>query len=118
MSRSYGRKPRGGGSGAPVDPAVSLRNQTVKLYDKGDGHGSDWAAAAIASLRVAFFCLQNLPEGDPNRAAITRRAHDFAYNLMAGSPDSDAPFTAGGDRPQRLVFSMTDPAPKPGPDHR
>ena len=118
MARSYGRKPRGGGSGAPVDPAVSLRDLTVKLYDKRDGNGADWAAAAIASLRVSFFCLQNLPEGDPNRAAITRRAHDFAYNLMAGSPDSDAPFTATGDRPQRLVFSMTDPAPKPGPDHR
>lgn len=118
MARTYGRKQRGGGSGVPVDPAVSLRDLTVKLYDKGDGHGADWAAAAIASLRVAFFCLQNLPADDPNRVAITRRAEEFAYNLMVGTPDSDAPFTAAGDRPQRLVFSMTDPAPKPGPDHR
>lgn len=115
MARSYGRKPRDGGSGAPVDPAVSLRDQTIKLYDKRDGNGADWAAAAIASLRVSFFCLQNLPEDDPDRAAIARRAHEFAYNLMARTPDSDAPFTATGDRPQRLVFSMTDPAPEHDP---
>lgn len=112
VARSYGRKRRGGSSGAPVDATVSLCDQTIKLYDKQDSNGADWAAEAIVSLQVAFFCLQNLPEDDPSRAAITRRAHDFAYSLMAGSPDSDAPFTATGDRPQRSGVLNDGPGPE------
>ena len=114
MARPYGRQARGGK--AKVDPALALRAQAVTLFDSGDGHGADWAAAAVASLRVAFYCLQNLPADSADRGAITRRAHDFAYGLMVGTPDSDAPFAAGEDKPQRLAFSMAEPAPGHDPD--
>lgn len=117
MSRYPAKRSRGGGSRGQVDPALELRDLTTRLYDTGDGHGTDWVAAAIASFRVSFYALQNIPADSADRAAITRRAHDFAYNLMAGTPDSGTPFTAGGARPERAAFTMTDPEPGHDP-HR
>ena len=94
-----------------MEPATALHEAAVKLFDKGDGHGADWAAAAEASFRCAFAFLQQLPAGDADRAAMTRRVHDVAYNLMVGNPDSGTPYRSGNAGPSRPAFTMTDPAP-------
>jgi hypothetical protein len=55
--------------GPPADPVTELRAYAVKLHDKGDGHGVDWAKVAEMALRVGFSCLRELPT-DESRPAI------------------------------------------------
>lgn len=111
VSRYSPKRSRGSGSRIPVDPATQLHDLTVKLFDKGDGHGANWAEGAEALFRCAFAFLRNIPADSPAVASIARRAHDAAYNLMAGSEDSDAAYTAANAKPSRPAFTMADPVP-------
>lgn len=114
MSRPYGRRSRGGGGNrVQVDPATSLHDLTVKLFDKGDGHGANWAEGAEALFRCAFAFLRNIPADSPAVASIARRAHDAAYSVMAGCEDSGAPYKPAGTAtvPSKAAFTMTDPVP-------
>lgn len=83
--------------GPPADPVAALRDYAIKLHDKGDGRGVDWSKVAEAALRVAFSCLRELPPGDKGLQSVARCAHDAAYSLMAGSPDSETPCTGSPD---------------------
>ncbi len=114
MSRSYGRRSRGGSGKVEVDPATQLHDVAAKLFDKGDGHGADWAAASEALFRCAFAFLRHVPPGDSRGQTIARRALDAATSLVAGSEDSGAAYTAPNARPPRPVFTMHEPAPGPG----
>lgn len=117
VARPYGRRSRGGGGNrVQVDPATSLHDLTVKLFDKGDGHGANWAEGAEALFRCAFVFLRNVPADSPAVASIARRAHDAAYSLMAGCEDSGAPYKAAGPAPSRAASTMVDPAPAPDRD--
>ena len=84
----------------PVDPVTALRNYAIRLHEKGDGHGVDWARVAEACFRVGFGCLRELPPDDKGLHSVARRAHDAAYGLMTGSPDSGTPYMAA--QPERL----------------
>jgi hypothetical protein len=77
----------------PADPATALRDAAVKLHDRGDGHGVDWATAAAFLLKAAFSCLDEA-KGDARAYSVARRVHDGAYNRMSGSPDSATPYAA------------------------
>jgi hypothetical protein len=66
----------------PPDPVTALRDYAIKLHDKGDGHGADWARVVETAFRVWFLCL------DERAQTVARRVHDGAYNRLAGSPDS------------------------------
>lgn len=117
MRGNYPKRSRGGGSRVQVDPATALHDLTTKLFDKGDGHGADWAAASEALFRCAFQFLRHVPPDDARGATIARRALDAATSLVAGSEDSGAAYTATNAKPSRPAFTMTDPAPAPDP-HR
>lgn len=93
---------------------VALRDYAIKLYDKGDGRGVDWSQVGALCFGAGFSCLKELPPDDQGLHTVARRAHDAAYGLMTGSPDSATPYTA--DRPERPPFSP-DPEPRPGYDH-
>lgn len=116
MSRYSPKRSRGGGSRIAVDPATQLHDLTVKLFDKGDGHGANWAEGAEALFRCAFVFLRNIPADSPAVASIARRAHDAAYSLIAGSEDSGAPYKVTGAAASEPAFTMTDPAPAPERD--
>jgi hypothetical protein len=77
----------------PPDPVTALRDFAIKLHDKGDGRGIDWARAAETVFRVAFSCLDEA-KGDERARSVARRVHDGAYSRMAGSPDSETPYAA------------------------
>ena len=83
--------------GPPADPVAALLAYAVKLHDKGDGHGVDWAKVAATGFRAAFLCLDNA-KGDARALSVARRVHDGAYTRMTGSPDSATPYT--DDRPE------------------
>jgi hypothetical protein len=78
---------------------TALRAYAIKLHDKEDGHGVDWARVAETLFRVGFSCLRELPPGDKGLHSVARRAHDAAYSLMIDAPDSGTPYTA--DRPEK-----------------
>lgn len=115
MGKPYGQKRggygRNGGGKVEIDPAIKLHELTVKLFDKGDGHGADWAAAAEVSFRCAFAFLRQVPPDDPRGATIARRALDAATGLVVGSEDSGTPYTATSARPPAPAFTMSDPSP-------
>jgi hypothetical protein len=56
----------------------------------------DWAKVAATVFRVGFSSLRELPPDDKGQQSVARRAHEAAYSLMAGSPDSNTPYTADG----------------------
>ena len=121
MGKPYGQKRggygRSGGGKVQMEPATALHEAAVKLFDKGDGHGAVWAAAAEAAFRCAFAFLQHVPAGNPDRAAMTQRVHDVAYTLLVGNIDSGTPYRSGGAKPAGPAFTMGDPAPGHDPGH-
>lgn len=111
MSRSFGKRSRGGYGKVEVDPATKLHEMAAKLFDKGDGHGADWAAASEALFRCAFAFLRHVPPGDTRGASIARRALDASTSLVSGSEDSGTAYTASNARPSRPAFTMHEPGP-------
>lgn len=111
VSRYTPKRSRGGGGRVELDPATALHDLATKLFDQGDGHGADWAAASEALFRCAFAFLRHIPSDDTRGATIARRALDAATSLVAGSEDSNTAYTALTAKPLRPVFTMTDPAP-------
>lgn len=105
---------RGSRSGLPADPYTALRDYAIRLHDKGDGHGVDWAKVAETCCKVAFSCMRELPPGDKGLHNVARRAHDAAaYSLMTEAPDSGTPYTTErADRPS----ANPDPSFAPKPD--
>ena len=89
-----------------------LRAYAIQIYDRGDGRGVDWSQVAALCFGAGFSCLKELP---PTTRACTawRRAHDAAYSLMTGSPDSGTPYTAA--KPERPSF-VSDLNHSPEPD--
>ena len=77
----------------------ALRAYAIKLYDKGDGNGVDWARVAGDCFRIGFGLLRELPPDDKGLHSVARRAHDASQSLMTGSPDSSTPYTA--PKPER-----------------
>ena len=90
-------------SAQPADPVTALRAYAVKLHDKGDGHGVNWARVAASLVEAGMSCLRELPHDNNNVQTVARRAHDAAYSVMMGSPDSGTPYTA--DRPEAPPFT-------------
>lgn len=88
---------------------TALRDYAIKLYDKGDGRGVDWAKVAETLMKVGFSCIDELPPNDDRAQQVVRRTHGGAYNRMAGTPDDGTPYTA--DRPERPPFNPAGPAP-------
>jgi hypothetical protein len=71
----------------PADPATALRDAAVKLHDRGDGHGVDWATAAAFLLKAAFSCLDEA-KGDARAYSATPYAAD-PTQAPSFMPESD-----------------------------
>lgn len=85
MSR---RPPKQRATHAATDGAAVARHAVAKLYDKGDGNGTDWRAVTSDLFRAAFAALDNLP--DDACRSVARRVHEGAYDRMTEGPKTDS----------------------------
>jgi hypothetical protein len=73
------RPPRPANAG---EGAARVRQFTVELFDRQDGHGVDWRMIDEILFRAAFDVLDRLPDDD--RRAVARRVHAGAYDRASG----------------------------------
>lgn len=93
------------------DGAKRLGVAAVQVFDRLDGTGADWPLMVESMFKAAFSALDKLPEDDRRRVAA--RAHEGAYNRLAGNPEASNREALESAAPAKTAFSAVFGAPAP-----
>lgn len=93
------------------DGAKRLGVAAVQVFDRLDGTGADWRLMVESMFKAAFSALDKLPEDDRRR--IAGRAHEGAYNRLAGNPEASNREALESAATAKAAFSAVFGAPTP-----